>query len=123
MLDVLLRFLHPLKQRITLLRGAKLIFVLVKFIVSEYDSFRFSLSFSASFWMVFVEPGAAPPVHAKINGTKLLCSTSRTRGFQPPFSMGVENFFTSKKVRPNRPPQSPFALISSRASSSVLVVL
>ena len=26
----------------------------------------------------FVEPGAAPPVHAKISGTKLLCSTSRT---------------------------------------------
>ena len=38
--------------------------------MSEYDSFRFSLSFSASFWTVFVEPGAAPPVHAKISGTK-----------------------------------------------------
>ena len=35
----------------------KLTFVLIKFIVAEYDSFRFSLSFSASFWMVFVEPG------------------------------------------------------------------
>ena len=45
--------------------------------MSEYDSSRFSLSFSASFWTVFVEPGAAPPVHAKIKGTKLLCSTSR----------------------------------------------
>ena len=31
--------------------------------------------------------------------------------------------FTSKKVRLNRPPQSPFALMSSRASSSVVVVL
>ena len=40
------------------------------FIVSEYDSFRFSPSFSASFWTVFVEPGAAPPVHAKISSTK-----------------------------------------------------
>ena len=30
---------------------------------------------------------------------------------------------TSKKVRLNRPPQSPFALMSSRASSSVVVVL
>ena len=47
------------------------------FIVSEYDSFRFSLSFSASFWIIFVEPGAAPPVHAKISETKLLCSISR----------------------------------------------
>ena len=57
----------PLRQRIALLRSAKLIFVLIKFIVCEYDSFHFSLSFSASFWMVFVEPGAAPPVHAKIS--------------------------------------------------------
>ena len=30
--------------------------------------------------------------------------------------------FTSKKVRLNRPPRSPFALMSSRASSSVVVV-
>ena len=43
----------------------------------SYDSFRFSLSFSASFWMVFVEPGAAPPVHAKISGAKLLGYTFR----------------------------------------------
>ena len=56
----------PLRQRIALLGSAKLIFVLIKFTVSEYDSFRFSLSFSASFWIVFVEPCAAPPVHAKI---------------------------------------------------------
>ena len=77
MLEVFLRFVHPLRQRIVLLKSAKLIFILIKFIVSEYDSFRFSLSFSASFWMVFVEPGAAPPIHAKISGTKLLCSTSR----------------------------------------------
>ena len=63
MLDVFLSFFYPLRQRIALLRSAKLIFVLMKFIVSEYNSFRFSLSFSASFWTVFVEPGAAPPVH------------------------------------------------------------
>ena len=35
---------------------------------------------------------------------------------------GLQNF-TSKKVRLNRPPQSPFALMSSPASSSVVVVL
>ena len=63
MLDVLLSFLRPLRQRIALLRSAKLIIVLIQFIVSEYDSFRFSGSFSASFWTVFVEPGAAPPGH------------------------------------------------------------
>ena len=72
-------FAHPppLRHRIALLRSAALIFVLIKFVVSENDSFRFSLSFSGSFGMVFVEPGAAPPVHAKISGTKLLCSTSK----------------------------------------------
>ena len=59
------------------LRSAKLILFLLKFFVSEFDSFRFSLSFSASFWMVFVEPGAAPPVHAKTSETKLLCSTPK----------------------------------------------
>ena len=73
-LDVFLRFLHLLRQRIALLRIAKLIFVLIKFIVSEFDLFRFSLSFSAIFWMVFLEPGAALSAHAKISGTKLLCS-------------------------------------------------
>ena len=50
----------PPRQRIGLLRRAKHVFVLLKFIVSEYDSFRFSLSSSASFWTVFIEPGAAP---------------------------------------------------------------
>ena len=29
------------------------------------------------FLTVFVEPGTAPPVHAKVSGAKLLCSTSR----------------------------------------------
>ena len=77
MLDVFLSFFYPLRQRIALLRSAKLIFVLMKFIVSDNNSFRFSLSFSANFWTVFVEPGAAPPVHTKISGTKLLFSTSR----------------------------------------------
>ena len=77
MLDGFLRFLHPVRQRIALLRSAKLIFVLIKIIVSEYDSIRFSLSFSASFWTVVVEPAVASPVHAKISGLKLLCSTSR----------------------------------------------
>ena len=72
-----LKIFAPLRQRIAFLKSAKLIFILLTFFVSEYDSFRFSLSFSAGFWMVFVEPGAAPPVHAKINGLNLLCSTSR----------------------------------------------
>ena len=72
MLDVFLGLLHPLRQRIALIRSAKLIFVLIKLFVSEYDSLRFSLSFSASSWTIFVEPGAAPPVHAKVGGTQLL---------------------------------------------------
>ena len=72
MLDVFLRFLHPIRQKIVLLRSAKPIFVIMEFIAFEYILFRFSLSFSACFWTVFVEPGAAPPMHAKIIGTKLL---------------------------------------------------
>ena len=44
MLDVFLKFLHRLRERIALLRSAKLIFVLMKFIVSEYDSFRLEVS-------------------------------------------------------------------------------
>ena len=72
-----LKFFATPKARIALLRSAKLIFFLIKFIVSEYDSFRFWLSFSASFWTIFVEPGAAPTIHAKISETKLLCSTFR----------------------------------------------
>ena len=47
----------------------KLILVLTKFILSKYDTFCFLLSFSASFWTVFVEPGAAPPVNAKNKAT------------------------------------------------------
>ena len=70
-LDVILSFLHPLRQKIAILRSAKLTLVLMKFIVSEYDSFRFSLNFSATFWTIFAEPGAAPPVHTKSNGTKV----------------------------------------------------
>ena len=66
-MDVFFKFfLRPLRQRIALLRSSELIFVLMKFILSEYGSFRFLLSFSASFWTVFVEPGAAPAVHAKL---------------------------------------------------------
>ena len=57
----ILKILHPLRQKISLLRRAKLNFALVEFIVSEYDSFHFSLKFSASFWTVFVEPGAVSP--------------------------------------------------------------
>ena len=63
--------------------------------------------------MVFVEPGAAPPVHAKFSGTKLLCSTSRILcwyfnvltlmmfvgvrySFGAGFSMGVKNFYIER---------------------------
>ena len=41
--------------------------------------------------------------------------------FGEDLAWGLKNF-TSKKVRLNRPPQSPFALMSSRAASSVVVV-
>ena len=70
-------FLLPLRQRNALLRSANFTLVLKKFVVSDYGSFRFLLNFSACFCTVFVQPGAAPPVNARISGTKLLCSTSR----------------------------------------------
>ena len=93
------------------------------FIVSDYDSFRFSLSFSASFEMVFVEPGAAPPVHAKISGTKLLSSIARILcwyfyvltlmmfvsvryGFRAGFSLGVENYYIEKRSAESASPES-----------------
>ena len=70
-------FLHSLSQKAALLRNAKLIFLLTNFFVSEYNLFRISLNFSASFWTVFVEPGAAPSLNTKSSLAKLLCSTSR----------------------------------------------
>ena len=123
--------------------GFQLNFVLTKFLVSEYDSFRFSInsiSFSASFWKVCVETGAGPPVHTKISGTKLLYSTSRILCFyfnvltlslyflESDVVLWLDlawelEIFTSKKVRLNWPPQSPFVLMLSRASSSVVAVL
>ena len=132
MLFVFLSFLHPPRQRIALLRSAKLILVLTEFIMWEYDTFRFSLKFSASFWTIFVEPGG------KICGTQLLCSRLRVLcwylnvltlmifvcvrySFRAGFSMGLK-IITLKKVRLNRPPQSPFTLMSSRASPSIVVV-
>ena len=123
MLDVFLRFLHPLRQRIALLRSAKLIFVLIKFIVSEYDSFRFSLSFSASFWTAFVEPGAAPQYtqnlveqsccvpHPDFLGGILLFLLYRDicgvrYSFKAGFSMGVEKFNIEKVSAESASPES-----------------
>ena len=66
--------LHPLSQRNALITSAKPFFLDFE---SDHDSFRFSLFFIASFWKIFVEPGAASPVQAENSGTKLLCSKSR----------------------------------------------
>ena len=92
--------------------------------MSEYDSFRFLLSFSASFWTVFIDSGAAPPVHAKISGTKVLCSTSRyflmvfycfdtfmtfvgaRYSFRAGFRMGVESFYIKKGSAESAYPES-----------------
>ena len=77
MLFVYVIFLHSLRQKAALLRNAKYISVLRNCFVSEYDLFRISFNFSASFWTVFLEPGDAPPVNTKCSVRKLLCSTSR----------------------------------------------
>ena len=53
---------------------AKLIFVLTEFIVSEYDSIQFSLSFSASFWKAMLEvevhPDQAMDENQEIHGAE-----------------------------------------------------
>ena len=130
------KFFDPLGQDFTPQKCKTYLYSL-KVIVSD-DLFRFSLSFSASFWAVFVEPGAALLVHAKNSGTKLLCSTSKilcwyfngltlmifvgvTYSFRAELSIGVENS-ASKKFRLIWHPQSPFASMSSRASFSVWLV-
>ena len=72
--------LQPLKQSMLLRSSAKLISVRIYVIMSAYASFFFSASFVAICFIVFVADGPAPPVHEKIRGEKLLCSTSRIRG-------------------------------------------
>ena len=47
--------------------SAKLTLVLIRCIVSYYKSFRFVLSFSSTFWIVFEGANAAPPVHSNNN--------------------------------------------------------
>ena len=85
--------------------------------MSEYDTFRFSLKFSASFWTIFVEPGG------KISGTQLLCSRLRVLcwylnvlalmifvcvrySFRAGFSMGVENYYIEKGSSESASPDS-----------------
>ena len=57
--------------------------------MSQYDSFRFSLCFFASFSTVFVEPGAAPPVYASITGTKAAI-VGVSYNFKAGFFMGMK---------------------------------
>ena len=99
-----------------------------------------SLIFDASLVITLVADGPAPPVQAKISGLKVLFSTLITLDSYFNFFCASWNLYaslisfghdlarglkilTSKNVRQNRESQSPLALMSSLASSSVVVVL
>ena len=57
-------------------KRAKLNFVLIYVITSEYESSFLSLILEANLCMAFHADGQAPPVHEKINGQKVAFSTS-----------------------------------------------
>ena len=57
-------------------KRAKLSFVLMYVITSEYESSFLSLILEANLCKAFDADGTAPPVHEKINGEKMAFSTS-----------------------------------------------
>ena len=108
--------------------------------MSEWESSFLSLSFPAIRLITFDADGPAPPVQEKTSGLKVACSTSRICCsyfsfficscilYAPPMSFGHIlawglKIFTSKKVFENLFSHRPFARMSRRASSSVVVVL
>ena len=66
----------PRRQSMELRKRAKLNFVLMYVITSEYESSFLSLILKANLCMAFDADGPAPPVHEKINGQKVAFSTS-----------------------------------------------
>ena len=70
-----LRALHLLIHRMELFSSAKLIFVRINDITSEYFSSLFSI-FWASRFMTLLAEGPAPPVDENTSGLKVLFSTS-----------------------------------------------
>ena len=128
--------LQPLMQRILLLSRAKLSLVLMYETTSAYGSFLLSLIKQASRFIALVADGPAPPVHEKISGQNVLFSTLMTRSSYLLFliaswylyasamflghdlACGLKTL-TSKSVLVNLDSQNPFALMSSRASSSL----
>ena len=66
----------PRRQSMELHRRAKLNFVLMYVITSEYESSFLSLILEANLCKAFDADGPAPLVHEKINGQKMASSTS-----------------------------------------------
>ena len=66
---------EPGWQSMELRKRAKLNFVLMYVITSEYESSFLSLTLEANICMAFDAEGPAPPVHQKINGQKAAFST------------------------------------------------
>ena len=65
---------------VALLKNAKLVLVLKKFIVSEYYSYRLSLKISASFWTVFAESSAACVCVVERDGCQVVVVSVHYRG-------------------------------------------
>ena len=74
MVFVNLRALHPLMHRMELFSSAKLIFVRMNDITSEYFSSLFWTDFLGRF--ILIAEGPAPPVDENTRGLKVLFSTS-----------------------------------------------
>ena len=66
----------PRRQSMEVRKRAKLNFVLMYVITSEYESSSLSLILERNLCMAFDADGLAPPVHEKINGQKVALSTS-----------------------------------------------
>ena len=129
---------EPRRQRMELRKSAKLIFVLIQVIMSEYESSFLSLNFPAIRLITFEADGPAPPVQEKTSGLKEAFSTSRIRcsylsffscscilyaslmSLGQVFACGLK-ILTSKKVLENLFSHRPLARMSRRASSSVVV--
>ena len=76
MVFVDLRAVHPLMHRMELFSSAKLIFVRMNDITSEYFSSLFSEIFWASRFMTLLAERPAPPVDENTRGLKVLFSMS-----------------------------------------------
>ena len=128
------------RQSMELHKRAKLNFVLMYVSNSEYESSFLSLIPQANLCIAFDADEPSPSVQQKINGQKLVFSTSiilcsyfsflmdwwylkESGMILGQFLLYGLNTFTTKNILCKRNLKKPLALISSRASPSIVVVL